>query len=312
MFDALEPKVFGSCHLLRSTLPAAAVRIAPRGVTAFHLSPLTSHLSLITFPLVLFAATFFAAGAKADEQPVAQLVAQNERAFSARCAEIGIRDSFLEYFGADAIHFGPEPRLARPDLEKETSSTKVRLTWQPKIIRVASTGQLAVSTGPYVLQTGNNKSSGYYLSIWKRQDDGGWKVAADIGVYGPTAKNLVDDFQTYQDPPDQGAPADLLSYEREQFNPDVDLDQIYRSVASPETVFERDNEPPQTGQPEYAVFLYGQRTKRTKLAQAGGDISGNLGFTYGTQSDETATVGYLRVWVLRQSRWSLMFDVVSR
>ena len=260
----------------------------------------------------LFAASFFAVYSRADEQPVAQVLAQTERAFSARCAEIGIRDSFLENFAADAIHFGPEPRLARPDLEKEASSTKVRLTWDPKIVRVASTGQLAVSTGPYILQTATYKSSGYYLSIWKRQDDGTWKVAADIGVSGPIAKDLADDFQSYQDPSDQGEPVDVLSYEREQFNPDIDLDHIYRSIASPETVFERDSQPLQTSQPEFAVFLYGQKNRRTKLAQAGGDMSGNLGFTYGTQSDETSTVGYLRVWVLRQSKWALMFDVVSR
>jgi hypothetical protein len=311
MFDALEPKAFRSCHALRSTSPGSWRKAPLRSAGVFHFSPITSHFSLITFP-ALFAASFFAVYAKADEQPVAQLVAQTERTFSARCAEIGIRDSFLENFAAEAIHFGPEPRLARPDIEKETSSTKVRLTWEPKIVRVASTGQLAVSTGPYVLQTGSNKSGGYYLSIWKRQDDGGWKVAADIGVSAPIVKGLVDDFQSYQGPPDQGPPPDLLYYEREQFNPAIDLDRIYRSVASPETIFERDNQPPQTGQPEYAVFLYGQRTKQTKLSQAGGDISGKLGFTYGTQSDETATVGYLRVWVLRQSRWSLMFDVVSR
>ena len=69
---------------------------------------------------------------------------------------------------------------------------------------------------------------------------------------------------------------------------------------------------PRLGNLSTRLFLYGQRTKRTKLSQAGGDISGNLGFTYDTQSDETAIVGYLRVWILRQSRWSLMFDVVSR
>jgi ketosteroid isomerase-like protein len=261
---------------------------------------------------LLTTASFFTLYAQADEQPAPQLVARTERAFSARCAEVGIRDSFLEYFTDDAIHFGPEPRLARPDLEKESSSNKVRLTWQPKTVRVAGTGQLAVSTGPYLLQTATNKSSGYYLSIWKRQDDGAWKVAADIGVTGPIAKAVADDFQSYPDPADQGTPPDLLAYEREQFNPALDLDHIYRSIASPETVFERDNQPPQTGQPEYAVFLYGQRNKLTKLSQAGGSISGNLGFTYGTQSDETSNVGYLRVWVLRNSRWSLLFDVVSR
>jgi ketosteroid isomerase-like protein len=260
---------------------------------------------------LLFAASFLAVYSKADEQPVPQLVAQTERAFSARCAEVGIRDSFLEYFTEDAIHFGPEPRLARPDLEKESSSNKVRLTWQPKTVRVACTGQLAVSTGPYVLQTPTNKSSGYYLSIWKRQDDGAWKVAADIGVSGPIAKAGVDDFQSYPDPPDQGTPADLLAYEREQFNPALDLDHIYRSIASPETVFERDNQPPQTGQPEYAVFLYGQKNKRIQLTQTGGSVSGNLGFTYGTEADEKSTVGYLRVWLLQQSRWSLVFDVAT-
>ena len=133
---------------------------------------------------VLFAVSVFAVCARGDDAPVAQIVAQTERAFSARCAEIGIRDSFLEYFGTDAIRFTPEPRLARPDLEQEQCSTKVRLTWEPKIVRVASTGQLAVSTGPYVLQTATNKSYGYYLSVWKQQTDGGWKVVADIGVSG--------------------------------------------------------------------------------------------------------------------------------
>jgi hypothetical protein len=262
------------------------------------------------FSSTLFAASFLSLCAKADEASVAQIVAQTERAFSVRCSQIGIRDSFLEYFAADAIRFAPEPRLARPDLEREPSSTKVRLTWEPKIVRVANTSQLAVSTGPYVLQTATNKSYGYYLSVWK-QTDGGWKVAADIGVSGPLTSDLADDFQSYQDASDQAGQADLLAYEREQFNPVLDLDHIYRSIASPESVFERDKQSLQTGQAEYAVFLYLQKTKRTILTQTGGSTSGNLGFTYGTQSDENSTVGYLRVWVLRQSRWLLMFDVAA-
>jgi ketosteroid isomerase-like protein len=261
--------------------------------------------------LLLFVASIFAVSARGDDASVAQVVAQTERAFSARCAQIGIRDSFLEYFAEDAIRFNPQPGLARPDLEREQSSTKVRLTWEPKIVRVASTGQLAVSTGPYVLQTGASKAYGYYLSIWKVQADGGWKVAADIGVSGRIPPKLTDDFQSYPDPPDQGSPPDLLAYEREQFNPALDLDKIYRSISSPETVFERDNDPLWAGPAEFAVFLYGQKGKQTTVSQAGGDTSGNLGFTYGTQGAEKSSVGYLRVWVLRESRWSLMFDVVT-
>jgi hypothetical protein len=113
--------------------------------------------------LLLLTLGFFNIAAALDQDLSAQprIVAQTERAFSARCAEIGIRDSFLEYFAVDAIHFEPEPRLARPDFERESSSTGLRLTWEPKIIRVASSGQLAVSTGPYVLRrlSGNHWSA---------------------------------------------------------------------------------------------------------------------------------------------------------
>jgi hypothetical protein len=42
-----------------------------------------------------------------------------------------------------------------------------------------------------------------------------------------------------------------------------------------------------------------------------GDISGNLGFTYGTESDAKSSEAYLRVWLWYQSRWCLLFDVAT-
>jgi len=167
------------------------------------LIPTVMRAQLIPPLLALTTALFLEPSIKAAEESpdAARLVAQTERAFSTRCAEVGIRDSFLEYFAPDAIHFAPEPRLARPDLEPKPSSNRVRLTWEPKIIRVANTGQLAVSTGPYVLKTADGESYGYFLSIWKRQPNADWRVAADIGVAGPQASNSNDDFQTYQDSP---------------------------------------------------------------------------------------------------------------
>jgi ketosteroid isomerase-like protein len=243
---------------------------------------------------------------------MAELVAQTEKAFSARCLQIGMRDSFLEYFAPDAIHFDPEPRLARPDLEREASPTKVRLSWEPRIVRVANTGQLAVSTGPYVLQTQNGKSSsGYFLSMWKRQVDGAWKVVADIGVSAPQPTDLSSDFQPDRIDDEAGQLSDLLTFEREQFGRDRDLGEIYRTIGAEETVFERIGEPLLTGTDGYAAFLSAQKGKRTQLAQTGGYVSGNLGFTYGTQSTNKSSAGYLRVWIVRQSHWQLLFDVVA-
>ena len=247
-----------------------------------------------------------------DTASTAQIVASTERAFSARCAEIGIRDSFLEYFALDAIHFEPEPRLARPDLERESASTKARLIWEPKIIRVASSKQLAVSSGPYFLQSETGKQLfGYFLSIWKKQSSGDWKVAADIGVSGPEAKELPDDFQEYDEPSQPLELSELLAFEREQFGADTDLEVIYCSIVFPDTIFERTGLPLTSGEKSAAVFLAAQKGKRTKLAQANGEISGNLGFTYGTESGKESPLGYLRVWIRRQSRWWLLFDVTN-
>jgi hypothetical protein len=277
------------------------------------LIPTVMRAQLIPPLVALTTALFLEPSIKAAEESpdAARLVAQTERAFSTRCAEVGIRDSFLEYFAPDAIHFAPEPRLARPDLEPKPSSNRVRLTWEPKIIRVANTGQLAVSTGPYVLKTADGESYGYFLSIWKRQPNADWRVAADIGVAGPQASNSNDDFQTYQDTSDPAGSTDLLAFEREQFSSDRDLDSVYGAIASPETVFERTDQPMQTGAGAYSAFLTAQKGTRTKLSQSGGSVSGNLGFTYGSQSDEKSPVGYLRVWIWRQSRWRLLFDVVT-
>lgn len=261
------------------------------------------------FPALLF--VLFAANAS-GRPTMAEVVAQTESAFSARCLEIGIRDSFLEYFTPDAIHFEPGPRLARPDLERETIPTSVRLSWEPRIVRVANTGQLAVSTGPYVLQTQDGKSSsGYFLSMWKRQVDGGWKVVADIGVPAPPPAGLSSDFPPDRIDDEVGQVSDLLTFEREQFGPDSDLLVVYRAIASEETVFERRGEPLVTGKDGYAAFLSAQKDQRPKLAQSGGYVSGNLGFTYGTESNEKSSAGYLRVWILRQSHWHLIFDVLA-
>jgi hypothetical protein len=251
-----------------------------------------------------------------DSSRAAEIVAQTERAFSSRCAEVGIRDAFLEYFSTDAIHFEPGPRLARPDLEHEPSSVTPRLTWEPKVIRVASSGELAVSTGPYILQSKTGKHSfGYFLSIWKRQTDRKWKVDADIGVPAPQSVDLPEDFQVYgaSSASESLESSKLLAYERAQFGRSVDRATIYQSLILPQTVFERADLPLMAGESSYRSLLAALQTKRMDLSQSGGDLSGNLGFTYGTEADQhSPAVSYLRVWIWCPPEWRLLFDVVTK
>ena len=60
-----------------------------------------------------------------------------------------------------------------------------RLTWEPEIVEVRSDG-LGLSRGPYTMTVtapdgAETTSSGQFLSIWRRQADGGWKILFDSG-----------------------------------------------------------------------------------------------------------------------------------
>ena len=60
-----------------------------------------------------------------------------------------------------------------------------KLTWEPEIVEVRPDG-LGLSRGPYTLTaTGPDgsvqTSSGQFISIWRRQPDGGWKILFDSG-----------------------------------------------------------------------------------------------------------------------------------
>ncbi len=56
-----------------------------------------------------------------------------------------------------------------------------RFDWAPLGADVAESGDLAVTYGEYRTRVGGADISGRYVTVWKRQADGSWKIALDIG-----------------------------------------------------------------------------------------------------------------------------------
>ena len=61
-----------------------------------------------------------------------------------------------------------------------------RLIWRPMIVEVLESGDLALSRGPYRLQTTDENGVaievwGTFNSTWQRQSDGRWQVIFDAG-----------------------------------------------------------------------------------------------------------------------------------
>jgi ketosteroid isomerase-like protein len=251
-----------------------------------------------------------------------QAVVEAERSFSKRCAEVGIRDSFLEFFAPDAIYFNPEPNLARPDFEARRSSKTPSLQWEPQQVLLSRSGTLAVSTGPSQVKDQDKTMHGQFVSVWQRQPNGEWKVVLDIGTRRPGGTEEPADFKVLDAPPPQPGATfaepkkqALLAYERRRFARKHSLREIYEFLAAPEARFHREGIRPLIGQASYLRYLATLDDTRINNVQVGGGVSGTLGYTYG-YSELLAKRGrsqrgyYVRAWRWDGAGWTLLIDVL--
>ncbi len=109
-----------------------------------------------------------------------------------------MRDAFLGNLAADGIVFQP---LATNGLDvwKNRKAVPVLLTWEPETADISSGGDFGFTTGPWEARDYSGRRSpplfGYYMSVWKKQDDGSWKVLLDLGTRLERADTAVVVFR---------------------------------------------------------------------------------------------------------------------
>ncbi len=119
-----------------------------------------------------------------------------DREFSALSASDGARAAFAAYLAPDAVTVnngtpvvhGLEAVLAGFDGWSEGTE----LLWRPVAADIAASGDLGFTRGDWTARVPGedgavSESTGRYLSIWKRQADGAWKVILDFGNSSPAA-----------------------------------------------------------------------------------------------------------------------------
>jgi ketosteroid isomerase-like protein len=142
----------------------------------------------MTAIIVLF--VFWGCGTAIDlEKEKANLV-QTDMDFSQASVEKGAAEAFKMYLAEDAIQL---PTRANPIVGRDAifenmskNSGSYMLAWEPRDAVVAQSGDMGYTWGFYTMTyTDENgevkKSPGKYLNIWKKQADGSWKVAVDMG-----------------------------------------------------------------------------------------------------------------------------------
>ena len=127
-------------------------------------------------------------------------MADTERAFAKAATVKGWRDAFLEFFADDAIAFANGVTSAKERLRQQPSTpfSVFELLWEPRLGDVAASGDLGWLTGPSTsinhAAKDNKPGHGCYLSIWRKQADGTWRVFIDVGASAPEPVTFASGF----------------------------------------------------------------------------------------------------------------------
>ena len=99
-------------------------------------------------------------------------------------------DKVVSFYAEDGAIYAPNAPLAagRPAIKVEWTGMMnlpgFMVNWVPSRVEVARSADLAWSTGTYTLTSsvpgGSGTDHGKYVAVWKKQQDGSWKVEADI------------------------------------------------------------------------------------------------------------------------------------
>src|SRR5258706_3323195 len=112
---------------------------------------------------------------KPDPKPLVDA----EHAFAKLAADKGVKDAFLANLANEGVLFRPRPVDGKKWLNGNPAAPGV-LSWEPAVAEIAASQDLGYTSGPWEFRekAGDKpRGTGQYLTIWKKQADGGLKVA---------------------------------------------------------------------------------------------------------------------------------------
>lgn len=111
----------------------------------------------------------------------------------------GVNKAYLSYLADDCVLLRP---YSLPIVGKEINKVRYfsrpdsgyTLTWEPLYADIAQSGELGYTYGIYEFKAMNNDGkpitgNGTYLSVWKKDPFGNWKLVLDTGNEGLEPKS---------------------------------------------------------------------------------------------------------------------------
>ncbi len=118
---------------------------------------------------------------------------QADRAFARDTASLRL-EGWMAHMADDAVLFSSKPIIGKDAIRAHFQSLFAdpgySLSWQPTRGEIFPSGNMGYSTGRFRQQRRDDHGNqvvheGAYLTVWRKQSDGSWKVVADGGSSDP-------------------------------------------------------------------------------------------------------------------------------
>lgn len=220
----------------------------------------------------------------------------------------------------EAILFRPTATPGKAWFQNNPAPTS-QLSWEPAFADISAAGDFGYTTGPWEIRRSPKDAPagfGHYVTVWRKQRDGAWKITIDCGV----SHAAVPKPKSVESPPIAGAAARVLSEkEIESGRKEVrDVERRFPSTAATymsalardARVYRSESLPLVNPNAIRAALAQNTGTFAWKLADVFIAGSADLAATYGTVTLQSKEYSYLRIWKRQRDRtWRVVLDLWS-
>jgi ketosteroid isomerase-like protein len=288
------------------------------------------------FAFLLFAV--FTLGTSAQNtlrSPLVEMV-ETEQSFSKASHDRGTRESFMQFIADDGILFRPKAVVGKQwmiDHPLPPSDKRSLLAWQPVFAFVSAAGDMGYTTGPWEFKADINDAKpaayGEFITVWKKQPDGNWRFAVDLGISHPESAGPLKIWQVQDNWKPRrlptidlsGAKALLVTRDGEfaKLASTRDVSTAFTKYSAADVRIFREGNFPMIGKAAAVRTLVNRKEiTDSQPSGSGMSVSGDLGYVYGTyqtrSNDPTKKMdegNFLRIWQKRGGVWLIVLEVAS-
>jgi len=265
-----------------------------------------------------------ARGGDVDLQKAVGSLIATEKAYAKLAGEKGFRAASISVFADDAVIFTPNPVNGKK-FWREAKEDPV-LTWRPVFASISRSGQLGYTTGPWEYRKSRDAEQpdgfGHFVTIWRKDANGVWQVALDVGIDHPLPSQAENESEAYvpskplANPESVSPDLDKVQSDFTESLKEDEADAIIDHATDDIRVYRR-GQLPALGKTAAKKILGSEDTKTsTSRPRAGAGTSDptDLAYEYGEYASErnnTTQRGiYLSIWRLESDGvWRIALDL---